>query len=208
MKAASVRRFRIAARAPARGSALITVLIVLLVLSVLGLSISYFTTIENRISGNAKLEKTAFYAAESGLREGEAAIATAIGASMAPSSFLTQATSTYGYLPPGGGNLAAPLKTATGTTPYTEVAVTMPSVAANNQVYFTLYVRNNAEDPGGPLTDTDSKINLIAVGRVGLAGGVGIVKVLEEQINLNPQGSGVGTQKGGNTGGTGGGTKT
>jgi hypothetical protein len=74
-------------------------------------------------------------------------------------------------------------------------------------------VRNNDEDPGGPSTNTDTLINLIAVGRV-FAVGADItkaaplaVKILEEQLMLSATGNEFGAQKGSNQGGTGAGTK-
>jgi hypothetical protein len=198
-----------AVRTHARGSALVMVLLVVLILTIVGLSVSYFTNVEDRVSGNAKLEKAGFYAAESGLRIGEAAINSAVAAHTDMSSLLMKADPTAypadAYLPPGGGSYAAPL--VVGGTPYKEIQITMPTGAQVNQAYYTLYIRNNAEDPGGPLTDTDQKINLVAVGRIALPGGPGIVKVLEEQLVLEQKGSQTGTQKGGNAGGTGAGVQ-
>ena len=57
-----------------RGSALITVILVVLVLTVVGLGIAYFTSTEDKISGNAKMSRVGFYAAEAGLRQAEALV--------------------------------------------------------------------------------------------------------------------------------------
>ena len=46
-------------------------LLVVLVLTIIGIGVAYFTQLEDQTSGNIRLAKTAFYAAESGLRTGE-----------------------------------------------------------------------------------------------------------------------------------------
>ena len=85
---------------------------------------------------------------------------------------------------------------------------------------YTVYVRNNADDPGGKALDQDQRINIVVVGQMVLvdsAGNpirdsvgnptIGIRKVLEEQIMTNPEGSAAATQKGSNVGGTSAGVK-
>jgi hypothetical protein len=81
---------------------------------------------------------------------------------------------------------------------------------------YTLYVRNNAEDPGNtvsPVEDRDRIINLISVGQVWANAGVdgsGVpvlgrllaTKVLEEQIRLGRPGESVAPQEGVNESGT------
>lgn len=54
-----------------RGIALITVVLILLVLTVLGLTATIMMTQEDRLSSRLELQKEAFYAAEAGLRHGE-----------------------------------------------------------------------------------------------------------------------------------------
>ena len=56
----------------ARGSALVSVILVLLVLTIVGVGIAYFTSMEDRLSGNTRITKAGFYAADAGLRRGEA----------------------------------------------------------------------------------------------------------------------------------------
>ena len=56
----------------ARGSALVSVILVLLVLTIVGVGIAYFTSMEDRLSGNTRIAKAGFYAADAGLRRGEA----------------------------------------------------------------------------------------------------------------------------------------
>ena len=55
----------------ARGSALVSVILVLLVLTIVGVGIAYFTSMEDRLSGNTRITKAGFYAADAGLRRGE-----------------------------------------------------------------------------------------------------------------------------------------
>ena len=54
-----------------RGSALVSVILVLLVLTIVGVGIAYFTSMEDRLSGNTRITKAGFYAADAGLRRGE-----------------------------------------------------------------------------------------------------------------------------------------
>ena len=75
MTASLALRRRRRPRTRARGSALITVILVVLILTVVGIGIAYFTQVEDRISGNDRLAKTSFYAAETGLRTGEEVLA-------------------------------------------------------------------------------------------------------------------------------------
>ena len=49
-------------------------ILVVLVLTVVGLGIAYFTSTEDRMSGNTKMSRIGFYAAEAGLRDAEAAV--------------------------------------------------------------------------------------------------------------------------------------
>ena len=59
-------------RTGTRGSALVSVILVLLVLTIVGVGIAYFTSMEDRLSGNTRIAKAGFYAADAGLRRGEA----------------------------------------------------------------------------------------------------------------------------------------
>ncbi|HPW54731.1 MAG: hypothetical protein KA072_03425 [Thermoanaerobaculaceae bacterium] len=54
-----------------RGIALVTVVLILLVLTVLGLTATIMMTQEDRLSSRMELQKEAFYAAEAGMRHGE-----------------------------------------------------------------------------------------------------------------------------------------
>ena len=61
-----------------RGSALVSVILVLLVLTIVGVGIAYFTSMEDRLSGNTRITKAGFYAADAGLRRGEALLGEVI----------------------------------------------------------------------------------------------------------------------------------
>ena len=63
----------------ARGSALVSVILVLLVLTIVGVGIAYFTSMEDRLSGNTRIAKAAFYAADAGLRRAELALSNTAG---------------------------------------------------------------------------------------------------------------------------------
>ncbi|MDZ7828341.1 MAG: PilX N-terminal domain-containing pilus assembly protein [Halofilum sp. (in: g-proteobacteria)] len=62
-----------------RGAALIVALIMLLVMTLLGVTIARTTTMQERMAGNLRNKSIAFEAAETVLREGEAWVAAQIG---------------------------------------------------------------------------------------------------------------------------------
>ena len=202
-----------------RGSALVMVLLVILVLTTIGIGLAYFTTVEDRISGNARLQKAGFYAAESGLRSGEAALGNFVAGNLDPNLLLptsAQVSATPApaktYDPPGGGYRALLLEQ--GGTSYEKVVMPSTLDDTHARLIFTLYVRNAAEDSSGnAYTNLDKKVNLIAVGEYVTVDGSGAIvsrgiqKVLEEQVNMKPEGTSSATQKGGQAGGTGSGTK-
>src|SRR5712671_986427 len=91
-----------------RGSALMLSILVVLVLTVIGIGIAYFTQVEDKISGNNRLAMSGFYAAESGLRAGEALISNALTDASNPQTFnsLLNTGATPTLSPPGGGYTA------------------------------------------------------------------------------------------------------
>jgi len=66
-------------RARQQGAALIVALIMLLVMTLLGVTIARTTTMQERMAGNLRNQSIAFEAAETALREGEAWIQAQIG---------------------------------------------------------------------------------------------------------------------------------
>lgn len=202
-----------------RGSALVSVILVLLVLTIVGVGIAYFTSMEDRLSGNTRIAKTAFYAADAGLRRAELALSDTAGLTntCTPISLTnilsTGATPTLAV--PSGGNPAIPLDltsfnqagclAAADQIKYLDIPI--PIVAGTpvvDRATYSLYVRNNIEDAAGtPTTDADNVINIVSVGSVQLVAGTVVTRILEEQVVLSIGGSFGSSQKGLNAGGTG-----
>ncbi|MGE5716286.1 MAG: PilX N-terminal domain-containing pilus assembly protein [Acidobacteriota bacterium] len=211
-----------------RGSALVSVILVLLVLTIVGVGIAYFTSMEDRLSGNTRITKAGFYAADAGLRRGEALLvevinldATACGMPGVSQARLT--TLLTGRTPPilkvpGGGydaevldlsTLPAAAVTCLGgnakdARAYLNIPIPPPAgISVVDRVSYSLYLRNNVDDTQGTDTlDTDSIVNLVSVGTVQLAAGVVVTKIIEEQLVLTAGGGAVGGQKDVNAGGT------
>jgi hypothetical protein len=206
-----------------RGSALVSVILVLLVLTIVGVGIAYFTSMEDRLSGNTRIAKAGFYAADAGLRRGEAVLnklvnlSPSICGSVTVTQLLAARTGSDPMVP-GGGYPALGLDLSTfnasssclGTDAQAYANVSIPSptgVSVADRVTYSLYIRNNVDDgPGTETLDTDSIVNLISIGTVKLATGVVVTKIVEEQLNLGVSGAMASTQKGVNPAGTGSGT--
>jgi PilX N-terminal len=209
-----------------RGSALVSVILVLLVLTIVGVGIAYFTSMEDRLSGNTRISKAGFYAADAGLRRGEALLNEAVNlpATCVPptlSQLLAARSAPSSTTPvlkvPGGGYDALVLNLAGAALDPKTVAclgldarayadVPIPPPAAVNvvdRVTYSLYLRNNVDDASGTETsDTDHIVNLVSVGTVKLATGVVVTKIVEEQLLLSRCGGSTGGQKDVNKGGT------
>ena len=193
-------------RSGRRGSALVAVLLVILILTVVGLGVAYFSQMEDSLSGAARMTRAAFYAAETGLRKGEMVIRAVQAGSVAMSSLLTcGACVTPPLTPPGGGGSAVILKF---TDPedsvdkeFVNLAIPLAGAVVDRGTY-SLYVRNNPEDPGGATNDSDNIILLISVGQVQGAGRRVYTKILEEQLMVGAPGAPVGSQYLSNAGGT------
>lgn len=195
-----------------RGGALLIALLVVLVLTIVGLGVAYFTQLEDQTSGNIRLSKTAFYAAETGFREGERALSRANGTGVSITFLLSSGGTPYAL--PGGGASGIPLKVLGEEF---DRVVLRSAPGTSDVSTFTLYIRNNAEDPGDPSVpdpdDTDRIVNLISVGQVWTVNGTGTdglpipgrllaTKILEEQIRLGEPGESVAPQEGVNESGT------
>ena len=203
----------------ARGSALVSVILVLLVLTIVGVGIAYFTSMEDRLSGNTRIAKTAFYAADAGLRRAELALSDTAGlkSTCAPISLtnILSTGSTPAISVPGGGYSAIPLDLTTfnaaGCLPAADqikfLNIPIPVVSGTpvvDRALYSLYVRNNVDDAGGTATsDNDNIINVVSVGSVQLVAGTVVTRILEEQVVLSIGGSFGSSQKGLNAGGTG-----
>ena len=201
----------------ARGSALVSVILVLLVLTIVGVGIAYFTSMEDRLSGNTRITKAGFYAADAGLRRGEVLLNEVINLDGptcgAQSLSLLLAARTLPVLKvPGGGFDAQVLDLSTISNvaclgadrrAYLNVTIPPPSPLVVDQVSYSLFLRNNVDDAQGTDTlDTDNIVNLVSVGTVRLAAGVVVTKIVEEQLLLTTGGASTGGQKDVNAGGT------
>lgn len=197
------------------GSALITVILVVLVLTMVGLAAMFYMNVKDTMSGNDRYQKEALYLAEIGLRQGEAVI---LGTA---TSSLTGLVAGHGNsndeIPPtladctglvdshGNPNLGAVIYNngsplwqvpyyynATGTNP-----------TGDRVGYYTVYARNNKLDNSGSSTiDSDGIVDIIAIGIVEAPGGaVKYTKILEEEFNLAGASTGQ-AQVGSNAGNT------
>ncbi len=181
-----------------RGIALVTVVLILLVLTVLGLTATIMMTQEDRLSSRLELQKEAFYAAEAGLRHGERVCNAITFSSDALTAMLRE---TFGGSPPScpATQPSMPQHPVTGRDPANWTLqrlgtylrdsdgsalgnreVTIASLSgrgSNRRAYYSLYVRNNPEDMGNlqapPANqDPDNRLRLVAVGFVTDGSGV------------------------------------
>ena len=209
-----------------QGAALITVVLILLVLTVLGITAALLMTQEDRTSARQDQLRAALYVAEAGLRQGEVSLLTLRGdritealnmTSSAPQSWRTNPAEPIVhpiYMQPASwdvehlGTYARLAYDIGGSAELAnrEVALAMDTRATGPAVraFYSLYVRNNPEDTSGTITqDGDSIVRLVSVGWVANdAGRVLAVKILEEEFDLRAEFVARGTQEGQNMGGT------
>lgn len=204
-------------RSNQRGIAIITVLLILLLLTVLGLGASMMMTQENSASGREDAQRAALYVAEAGLRRGEAVLAN-VTFSNATVNLLLRYTSTVSTAAATPQIPAVPssntdyslskLGTYLTTSPGAGTALAnQPFIngatgTAGRQLFYSVYVRNNPEDTA-PTTNSDSKVRLLSVGWVAVDGRPLAVKILEEEWNWSGVTQNPSAQKQTNQGGTG-----
>ena len=187
------------------GSALITVILVVFVLTMVGIAGLLYMTVEDRLSSNDQQQKAALYAAESGLRRGEKEIVDQATANAAILSIMLSYTSgsVPALNPPGGGYNATILKASYASGGVELANVTLPASSGGSLTY-SLYVRNNGDDTSGSATvDGDKRINVISVGVFRGPTGRTFRSVLEEQMFTGGAGGFGGLQVDANGGGTG-----
>jgi hypothetical protein len=201
-----------------RGAALITVIMVLLVLSVLGIGVALFMTQEDRTSGRQDVQKLALYAAEAGLRRGEGVVKQLklpqVQSLLDHTSTTLQAyqeTPTLPVFPTNSGEYDAQHLGTYLTQSGQELAnVEVPVAGGGKRAFYSVYVRNNPDD-AGPRTNADSRIRLLAVGWVANSAdpnrpwsqrGVAAVKILEEEFNFQGLATAESAQKLSDAGGT------
>ena len=182
-----------------RGSALISVVLVVFVLTMVGIAGVLYMTMEDKLSSNEKLQQAGLYAAEAGLRAAEQQVKAIATDSTSINGLLALTTSPPPLTAPGGGYNAVTL----GTSFYDQ-AITLPT-GAPGETTWSAYVRNNIDDIAGSdaTHDQDQKINIVVVGTVSAPSGRTVTKVLEEQMFVGGAGGGERLMKGGNIGGTG-----
>jgi hypothetical protein len=179
-----------------KGSALIIVILVVLVLTMIGLAASLYMTMEDRLSQNDKLSQAAFHAAQAGLKAGERVFNSVTQSQL--NQLLDPAT--FGNANNDEPTSLADLTTAAhlGTVLYSSGVVTggVPllnqpvggSTLVNTHEQYSLFVRN---DPNDWLPSDGSKYYIDHNGAIVLvsrgvvlngAGGVAAVKILAEKI--------------------------
>lgn len=203
-----------------RGSAVITVVLVVLVLTMVGLASLIYMSLEQNLTLSDRLAKEALYMSEVGLRTGEAYVASvSLGQiNTLLSLHYPSVSDDWSLIPPspeeceGTAFLGAILQNPTTGVTYHAFKPTFYTAPTGYYAMFSLYLRNNPDDPSGnPLDDQDNRVRLVAVGEVyrgdppvaGViqAGSVLVArKILEEEL-----GTGVFTgytgQKGGSASG-------
>jgi Tfp pilus assembly protein PilX len=215
-----------------RGVALIMVILVLLVLTVLGITAAMLMTQEDRISSRQDLQKAALYAAEVGLRRGEAVFSNVDPVTNANINALlqhpTSASSAVTKAAPDERPVQPPAWDLRHLGTYLTSYVNSSVELANQEVvqrmggqpflkartFYSLYVRNNPEDFAGgvqsPTADYDFRLRLISVGFVTDSNGVDsngnahvlAAKILEEEFNFQGASHQTPGQIGGNPGST------
>ncbi len=210
-----------------RGSALITVILVLLILSGIGVAAIYMMNQQNRVSGSVEASKLALYAAETGLRRGETVLkAAGVGSLSALLSHVstgdpaTPAISPTRPVQPTDGNSGAggtynvnhlgTYLTDNGLV-VADVPINFsgPGSAPAQQVFYSLCVRDNPEDIdatqglASAQLDTDGRVRLISIGWVQASNGKVVARrILEEEYNYSGLSQAPSAQKGTNQGGT------
>ena len=187
-----------------KGSALITIVLVVFVLTMVGIAGVLYMTVEDRISSNDKLVQAGLYAADAGLRRAEQVVFDAVTNDPAALGTMFTRTSTVPNLnPPGGGYAGIPLLDPATATEMHAVPIHQPAGVVD-RVQYSLYIRNNQDDTSRSETvDGDNKANILAVGQVvDPSGRVLAEKILEEQMNLGGAGGLGGPQYLGNQSGT------
>ena len=209
-----------------RGAAIITVVLILLVLTVLGITAAMLMTQEDRTSARQDHLRAALYVAEAGLRRGEEAIQTLRGDRIGDALVLASSSLQNWHSDPAKpiihpvwarpatwdvehlGTYARLTYDTSGAAEMAnqEVSLAMDSRAGGPalRAFFSLYLRNNPEDASGTVTaDNDQIVRLVSVGWVANVDGRPLaVKILEEEFDLSAEFVARGTQEGQNQGGT------
>jgi hypothetical protein len=187
-----------------KGSALVTAILVVLVLTMVGLAAVLYMNVEQRIATTDDLSKVALYAAEAGLQRGallyggitsQATFTAMLSYTNSHNDAVTSLADLNGTTHLGtviSIDAAGNLNTTSGTgTPLVGQTVPNYTSKANFTVTYSLYVRNDANDyrtsDAGVFTnDHNSIVNLISVGTVTDPFG----RILYQKILCEPLGFG------------------
>jgi hypothetical protein len=206
-----------------QGSAVITVVLVVLVLTMVGIASMLYMSLEQNLTLADRLSKEALYMSETGMRQGETILAaTAFSNINTLLSFNSypSTSNNWSQIPAsmsnceGTASLGAILKDLNSGTVYKGTKPSYYNAPAGYFAVYNLYVRNNPDDPSlSPTTDSDRRVRLICVGEVykGKAPVGGIVpagsvlvarKIIEEELSTGVV-PGYSTQKQGSSSGAG-----
>lgn len=191
-------------RSKQKGSALIMVILVVLVLTMIGLAAALYMNMENRVSQNDKLSQAAFHAAQAGLKVGEQVFngvsASQLDKILDPNTFSNKASDE----PQSPADLTAAAHLGTvlyssgaiaGGVPLLNQAVAPAALSpVGAQEQFSLFVRNDPNDHPSTdpnyYTDHNGIITLVSKGMVvDATGGVAAVKIVAEQIVFSLSGT-------------------
>lgn len=205
-----------------RGSAIITVVLVVLVLTMVGLASLIYMSLEQNLTLSDRLAKEALYMSEAGLRQGEVIIANTPLSDMNTllDFHYPSVSDDWSQVPPsltdceGTAFLGAILTNLTDGTVYHAIKPTYYTAPTGYYAVFSLHLRNNPDDPSGsPTDDQDNRIRLVCIGEVyrGLAPVGGVPppgaqlvarKIVEEEMSTGVV-TGYSGQKGGSSVGAG-----
>ncbi len=190
-------------RTAERGSALLIVVVMALVLSVIGIALLTRTEVDRDIAYSAMHTRAALYAAEAGLREGERALFNAGGTTAETLLSHDASISTPSVNPQVPDfpdhpweydlqHLGTYLTVEGMELANREVALAdVPADGPMPRTFYSLYVRNNKEDisvADGDISsdaweDDDSTLRLVSVGWVQFGDTIHAVKILEEEYS-------------------------
>jgi hypothetical protein len=182
-----------------KGSALIMVLLVVVVLTMVGLAAAFYMSMEDRLSQNDKLFQAAFQAAQAGLKEGEQIISKTLSDTTLNTALNPATHSDYAGndMPTSQADLTKATHLGTvlfdsmsGGSPFHNISVGGASITGF-QARYTIYLRNDANDYDPTKTgqldkfyiDNNGRVNLISRGSVIDTNGNEVaVKILTEQV--------------------------
>lgn len=182
-----------------KGSALIMVLLVVVVLTMVGLAATFYMSMEDRLSQNDKLFQAAFQAAQAGLKEGEQIISKTLSDTTLNTALNPATHSDYAGndMPTAQADLTKATHLGTvlfdsmsGGSPFYNISVGSAGVTGF-QARYTIYLRNDANDYDPTKTaqvdkfyiDNNGRVNLISRGSVIDTNGNEVaVKILTEQV--------------------------